>query len=55
MNNLVSGLPEGKMKKEEIGRALQEAGIDSSRRGETLSMDEFAALSDALMKNFEQI
>ena len=33
---------------EQIGRALEEANIDASRRAETLSMEEFARLADCL-------
>lgn len=51
-NNLTSQLPEGKGKKEQISAALQEANIDPSRRGETLSIEEFARLSDALYPIF---
>jgi 16S rRNA (adenine1518-N6/adenine1519-N6)-dimethyltransferase len=50
LNNLVNGLPGGKEKKDAIVEALEEAGIEPSRRGETLSLDEFAALSQALAK-----
>ncbi|OMP66845.1 16S rRNA (adenine(1518)-N(6)/adenine(1519)-N(6))-dimethyltransferase RsmA [Domibacillus epiphyticus] len=49
LNNLVNGLPGGKEKKENIYAALQKAGIEPARRGETLSLSEFAALSDALL------
>lgn len=52
MNNLASGLPNGKSKKAEILAALTEAGIDPGRRGETLSIGEFGALSDALFQTF---
>lgn len=48
MNNLASGLPDGKKRKSDIASALELAGIEPARRGETLSMDEFAALSEAL-------
>ena len=34
--------------REQIGRALEEANIDASRRAETLSMEEFARLADCL-------
>lgn len=47
-NNLTNALPDGKQKKEEIIAALNECGIDPSRRGETLSLEEFAVLSNAL-------
>lgn len=44
-NCLSSALP---FSKEEISAALNAAGIDPSRRGETLGLLEFCALSDAL-------
>ncbi|HEY4554007.1 MAG TPA: 16S rRNA (adenine(1518)-N(6)/adenine(1519)-N(6))-dimethyltransferase RsmA [Bacillaceae bacterium] len=50
MNNLTNGLPDGKGRKEDIAKALSEAGINPSRRGETLSLEEFGALSDALFR-----
>lgn len=34
--------------KEEIGKALDKAKVDATRRGETLSLKEFAALADGL-------
>ncbi len=52
MNNLTSGLPNGKERKSDIAQVLELAGIEPSRRGETLSMNEFAALSDALFPLF---
>ncbi|MBS4179741.1 16S rRNA (adenine(1518)-N(6)/adenine(1519)-N(6))-dimethyltransferase RsmA [Lederbergia citrea] len=52
LNNLTSGLPNGKEKKEIILNALMTAGVDPSRRGETLSIQEFGALSDALLVSF---
>ncbi|GKV70391.1 ribosomal RNA small subunit methyltransferase A [Sporosarcina sp. NCCP-2716] len=52
LNNLQASLPNGKAKKEEILEALSAAGIDPSRRGETLSIQEFAALSNALYGTF---
>ncbi|MFS0638420.1 16S rRNA (adenine(1518)-N(6)/adenine(1519)-N(6))-dimethyltransferase RsmA [Mesobacillus foraminis] len=52
LNNLTSQLPDGKQKKEEIVSALKEAGIEESRRGETLSLEEFGLLSDALYPVF---
>lgn len=36
--------------KEEMNRAFEEAGIDQKRRGETLSLQEFATLADAIRK-----
>ncbi len=52
LNNLTSQLPDGKQKKEEIILALNESGIDPTRRGETLSLEEFGRLSDALYPYF---
>lgn len=52
LNNLTSQLPDGKQKKEDILAALKEAGIVESRRGETLSIEEFARLSEALYPYF---
>ncbi|GAE36558.1 16S rRNA (adenine(1518)-N(6)/adenine(1519)-N(6))-dimethyltransferase RsmA [Halalkalibacter akibai] len=49
LNNLVHNLGP-KEKKSEIEAALEEAEIDPKRRGETLSLAEFAKLSDALLK-----
>jgi 16S rRNA (adenine1518-N6/adenine1519-N6)-dimethyltransferase len=48
LNNLVNNLPNGKAMKEQIERVLTETDIDLRRRGETLTMEEFAALSNAL-------
>jgi 16S rRNA (adenine1518-N6/adenine1519-N6)-dimethyltransferase len=53
LNNLTSQLPDGKQKKQEILAALGEAGIGESRRGETLSIEEFALLSDTLHPHFK--
>lgn len=54
LNNLTSQLPEGKQKKEEILQALSISGIDPSRRGETLSLEEFGRLSDELYTFFQE-
>lgn len=53
LNNLQSQLPQGKEKKELILSALAEAEIDPTRRGETLSIQEFARLADILYPNFK--
>ncbi|MGP7819498.1 16S rRNA (adenine(1518)-N(6)/adenine(1519)-N(6))-dimethyltransferase RsmA [Niallia sp. 01092] len=53
LNNLSSQLENGKQKKECIIEALQQADIASSRRGESLSIEEFAKLSDALYETFK--
>ncbi|EWG08750.1 16S rRNA (adenine(1518)-N(6)/adenine(1519)-N(6))-dimethyltransferase RsmA [Cytobacillus firmus] len=52
LNNLTSQLPAGKQKKEQILSALEQANIEPGRRGETLSIEEFARLSDALLSHF---
>jgi 16S rRNA (adenine1518-N6/adenine1519-N6)-dimethyltransferase len=54
LNNLTSQLPNGKEKKEAILEALQSAGVDPTRRGETLSIEEFGLLSDHLLPNFKK-
>jgi 16S rRNA (adenine1518-N6/adenine1519-N6)-dimethyltransferase len=53
LNNLQSGLKNGKEKKEIILSILEEVQIEPSRRGETLSIEEFARLSDALYDHFK--
>lgn len=52
LNNLTSQLPDGKAKKDMILQALKKAEIEPVRRGETLSIAEFAQLSDALLDHF---
>lgn len=52
LNNLTSQLPDGKLKKDMIIMALDQAGIEPGRRGETLSIEEFARLSDYLYPDF---
>ena len=52
LNNLQASLPDGKVKKEQIEKALASAGIDPRRRGETLSVEEFAELSNKLYEEF---
>lgn len=47
MNNLVHNLYD-KTQKEKLLEVLERVGIDPGRRGETLSIEEFARLSDAL-------
>lgn len=53
LNNLTSHLPDGKAKKQEIEAALANSSIDPKRRGETLSIEEFGALSDELYTVFK--
>lgn len=38
----------GNLAKDQVKEALEEAGIDPKRRGETLSLDEFAILSNVI-------
>ncbi|PLT32639.1 16S rRNA (adenine(1518)-N(6)/adenine(1519)-N(6))-dimethyltransferase RsmA [Bacillus sp. V5-8f] len=52
LNNLTSQLPEGKARKDIILKALEQTAIDPGRRGETLSIEEFGRLSDALYDHF---
>lgn len=52
LNNLQAALPNGKAKKDEILAALEAANVDPKRRGETLSIQEFGALADALHPHF---
>ena len=54
LNNLQNGLPNGKQKKDDIIRALEQVGIEPTRRGETLSIVEFGRLADALHPHFCQ-
>ncbi|TFE01913.1 16S rRNA (adenine(1518)-N(6)/adenine(1519)-N(6))-dimethyltransferase RsmA [Jeotgalibacillus sp. R-1-5s-1] len=52
INNLTSQLPEGKAKKEAIIAALERAEIDPGRRGESLSIPDFARLANELYQVF---
>ncbi|MGP1910445.1 16S rRNA (adenine(1518)-N(6)/adenine(1519)-N(6))-dimethyltransferase RsmA [Metabacillus sp. JX24] len=54
LNNLQHSLRNGKEKKAAIEEALEKAGIDGRRRGETLSIEEFALLSDQLIGEFKE-
>jgi len=51
-NNLQTSLRDGKINKEDILKALERAHIDPTRRGETLSIKEFAQLSNELYAQF---
>ena len=52
-NNLQSMLTDGKKNKEAILAALETAGVEPTRRGETLTIQEFGALADALYPTFK--
>lgn len=52
LNNLQASLPDGKEKKSLIEQACVIASIDPKRRGETLTIKEFALLSNALFDDF---
>jgi len=54
LNNLQSQLPQGKEKKELILTALAKAEIDPTRRGETLTIEEFGRLADILHPDFKE-
>lgn len=53
LNNLVNGLERGKERKDEIIAALGKCDIDPTRRGETLTIQEFGKLSDTLLPLFQ--
>ena len=52
LNNLQTSLPDGKEKKDLIVEKLNSVGINPQRRGETLTVEEFAKLSNALHADF---
>lgn len=52
LNNLQTSLPNGKPKKDLLLAGLEKAKIDPKRRGETLTIEEFAHLSNALYDDF---
>ncbi|HOP79377.1 MAG TPA: 16S rRNA (adenine(1518)-N(6)/adenine(1519)-N(6))-dimethyltransferase, partial [Armatimonadota bacterium] len=47
----LSGSPDLGWSREKAEKALNKAGIDPSRRGETLSLEEFAAITEAAVDN----
>ncbi len=51
-NNLQASLQDGKAQKDKIINAFESIGMDPGRRGETLSIEEFAKLSNALYADF---
>lgn len=53
LNNLQVAMPLGKEKKDLILKALEEAEIDPTRRGETLTIKEFGRLADKLYAYFQ--
>ena len=52
LNNLQSALPNGKAHKDKIIEALESVNTEPTRRGETLSIQEFGKLADALYPTF---
>ncbi|KUP04228.1 16S rRNA methyltransferase [Bacillus coahuilensis m2-6] len=54
LNNLSSQLVEGKTKRILLVQCLESVGVDPTRRGETLSIEEFAELSNALYPHFKE-
>ncbi|WP_339252576.1 16S rRNA (adenine(1518)-N(6)/adenine(1519)-N(6))-dimethyltransferase RsmA [Sporosarcina sp. FSL W8-0480] len=54
LNNLQSSMKNGKEKKEQILQAFERIGIDPGRRGETLSIEEFGKLANALYADFKE-
>jgi len=54
LNNLQSSLPHGKEKKDIILKAFEQIGMDPGRRGETLTIEEFGQLANALYPDFHK-
>jgi len=54
LNNLINNLPNGKKYKEQIYHTLEAIHIDPKRRGESLSIQEFAQLSNALEQHVQK-
>ncbi len=52
-NNLLNNLPLLKKDKSKLEACLDSAGIEGTRRGETLSVQEFATLSNSLYKSLK--
>lgn len=52
-NNLLNNLPQLKKDKSTLEACFQEASIEGTRRGETLSIQEFATLSNVLYKHLK--
>jgi len=53
-NNLVKAYVPGKLTKEQIQEALDSVSIEPNRRAETLTIEEFAALSNQLQQFVEE-
>jgi len=51
LTNSLSNNPDLKVSRDDVTRALQELGADEKARGETLSLEQFAALSDILQSS----
>ena len=43
------------MPRDRVGKILEEAGVDEGRRAETLSIGEFAAISDVITKQTAEV
>ncbi|GAA5345723.1 16S rRNA (adenine(1518)-N(6)/adenine(1519)-N(6))-dimethyltransferase RsmA [Planifilum fimeticola] len=54
LTNALSAAFFGGKRKEELGGLLREIGIDPNRRGETLTLEEFARLADGLEQKLEK-
>jgi 16S rRNA (adenine1518-N6/adenine1519-N6)-dimethyltransferase len=52
-NNLLNNLPKLKKDKSKLEICLEESGIEGTRRGETLTIQEFATLSNSLYKRLK--
>ncbi|MDO8682935.1 MAG: 16S rRNA (adenine(1518)-N(6)/adenine(1519)-N(6))-dimethyltransferase RsmA [Armatimonadota bacterium] len=53
--NALSGSPDLKLPKSEAENILKSAGIDAGRRGETLSLEEFAKLADLVLEKLSAV
>ena len=49
--NAIAGYAPLGLSREEAAAAMEKMGLDSRLRGETLTLEQFAALDDALQKN----
>lgn len=54
LRNNLNRFLQNRLEKQEVESVLEEAGIDGNRRGETLTMEEFATLSNTLCTRLEK-
>lgn len=53
LRNNLNHFFKGRLKKDEVSKLLDKSGIDGSRRGESLDMEEFARLTDTFYERFK--